>query len=159
MRNYERYATLHIIGWIILMLIVAATLFWAAANDGKPVRPGVKPLQPLPEQVQASPKQLPSRSAEPEYAEPDYREVILEATAYSYTGSRTYTGTWPSRGTIAVDPDVIPLGTSLYVEGYGFGMAEDTGGLIKGNIVDVFFESEDACWKWGRRKVRVKVYE
>jgi 3D (Asp-Asp-Asp) domain-containing protein len=90
---------------------------------------------------------------------PGYREVIMESTAYSYTGSRTYTGTWPSRGTIAVDPDMIPLGTKLWVEGYGFGIAEDTGGAIKGNIVDVFLESEDACWRWGRRNVKVRVYE
>lgn len=90
---------------------------------------------------------------------PEYRESIMEATAYCHTGNRTFTGTWPKRGTIAVDPKVIPLGTELWVEGYGHGIAEDTGGAIKGQIIDVFMESECACWEWGRRKVKVRVYE
>jgi len=90
---------------------------------------------------------------------PKYRELLMEATAYSYTGFRTFTGTWPKRGTIAVDPKVIPLGSRLWVEGYGFGEAEDTGGAIKGHIVDVFLENEEACREWGRRKVKVRVYK
>lgn len=90
---------------------------------------------------------------------PEYKELVMEATAYSHTGARTFTGTWPSRGTIAVDPLVIPLGTKLWVEGYGYGTAEDTGGLIKGNRIDVFLESEGECWEWGRQHVRVRVYE
>lgn len=89
---------------------------------------------------------------------PEYRELVMEATAYSHTGARTFTGTWPSRGTIAVDPLVIPLGTKLWVEGYGYGTAEDTGGAIKGNRIDVFLESEGECWEWGRKKVKVRIY-
>lgn len=92
---------------------------------------------------------------EPREPEP----MIFEVTAYCYTGHRTATGTWPSRGTIAVDPKVIPLGTRLYVEGYGEGIAADTGGLIKGDIIDVYMESEDECWQWGRRQVEVRIIE
>jgi 3D (Asp-Asp-Asp) domain-containing protein len=88
---------------------------------------------------------------------PEPEPMIFEATAYCYTGNRTYTGTWPSRGTIAVDPTIIPLGTRLFVEGYGEGIAEDTGGAIQGEIIDLYMESESECWDWGRRQVEVKI--
>jgi 3D (Asp-Asp-Asp) domain-containing protein len=88
---------------------------------------------------------------------PKPEPMIFEATAYCYTGNRTATGTWPSRGTIAVDPTIIPLGTRLFVEGYGEGIAEDTGGAIKGEILDLYMESESECWDWGRRQVEVKI--
>lgn len=59
--------------------------------------------------------------------------------------------------TIAVDPKVIPLNTRIYIEGYGFGIAHDTGGLIKGNIIDVFMPNRSSTYKWGRKK-NVKIY-
>ena len=83
----------------------------------------------------------------------------MVATAYTHTGYRTATGTWPSRGTIAVDPKVIPLGTRLYVDGYGEGVAVDTGGLIKGARIDVFMETRDEAILWGKRPVEVKILE
>ncbi|KYH33821.1 ubiquitin-like domain-containing protein [Neomoorella mulderi] len=79
------------------------------------------------------------------------------ATAYTHTGSRTATGVYPRVGTIAVDPDVIPLGTRLYVEGYGFGIAQDVGSAIKGNRIDVFLDTEAATARWGVRRVKVYV--
>lgn len=85
--------------------------------------------------------------------------LVVEATAYTYTGHRTATGTHPKVGTIAVDPSVIPLGSKVYVEGYGFAKAEDTGGAIKGNIIDVFLETEHDCRSWGRRKVKIYVLD
>jgi len=90
---------------------------------------------------------------------PEPEVMIFEATAYTWTGNRTVTGTWPSRGTIAVDPAIIPLGTKLYIEGYGEGVAEDTGGAIRGHIIDLYMESEDECWAWGRRIVTVRIVE
>lgn len=125
------------------------------------IAPDPAPVQTVSKQVQAKPEQLPSRGEELKQRdkEPEYRELEMEATAYCHTGNRTYTGTWPKRGTIAVDPKVIPLGSRLWVEGYGFGVAEDTGGAIKGHIVDVFLENEEACREWGRRKVKVRVYK
>lgn len=89
----------------------------------------------------------------------DAMEIVVEATAYTHTGHKTYTGTWPHRGTIAVDPGVIPLGSRLYVEGYGPGVAEDTGGVIKGLKVDLFMETENECWEWGRRQVKARILE
>lgn len=84
-------------------------------------------------------------------------QMTMLATAYAPTGNNTATGTVPELGTIAVDPRVIPLGTRLYVQGYGFGTALDTGGAIKGDRVDLFFDSNREASDWGARNVRIYV--
>src|SRR5690606_38071271 len=62
----------------------------------------------------------------------------------------------PTRpGVVAVDPDIIPLGSIVYVEGYGIAVALDTGSAIKGQRVDVWFEALDDALAWGRREVWV----
>jgi 3D (Asp-Asp-Asp) domain-containing protein len=85
--------------------------------------------------------------------------MMMEATAYTWTGQRTASGTWPAVGTVATDPEVIPLGTKIWVEGYGEAIAEDTGGLVKGNIIDLYFPTESECWEFGRRQVEVRILE
>jgi uncharacterized protein YabE (DUF348 family) len=84
------------------------------------------------------------------------RAYLMRATAYSGSG-RTATGHEVSWGTIAVDPRVIPLGSDLYVDGYGEGVALDTGGAIKGNRVDLYMNTEEAALSWGVRSVVVYV--
>lgn len=93
----------------------------------------------------------------------NYKSVIYcQSTAYT-GGGITATGSVPVRdpngiSTIAVDPRVIPLGSLVYVEGYGQAIASDTGGAINGNIVDVYVDSVDeAIHGWGR-KYNVAVY-
>ena len=85
----------------------------------------------------------------------------MEATAYTISddgwGNMTASGMTTFVGMVAVDPKVIPLGTKIYVEGYGIAIAGDTGGAIKGNIVDLFFNSESECYRFGR-KHGLKVY-
>lgn len=77
----------------------------------------------------------------------------------------TASGTQAKPGVVAVDPKVIPLGTELYIESldswpdYGFATAEDTGGAIKGNKIDLFFESGTDVYNFGRRKVKVYILE
>jgi 3D (Asp-Asp-Asp) domain-containing protein len=66
---------------------------------------------------------------------------------------------YPQYGVVAVDPRVIPLGTRLFVEGYGSAIAGDTGGAIKGNRIDLCFNSDDEAEKVGRRTVRVLILE
>ena len=85
--------------------------------------------------------------------------LMLQATAYTHTGNTTFTGVYPRVGTIAVDPALIPLGSKMWVEGYGFGIAQDTGGLIKGKIIDLFMDTQRECLHWGRRNVKVYILE
>ncbi|MDO4540834.1 MAG: 3D domain-containing protein [Syntrophomonadaceae bacterium] len=84
---------------------------------------------------------------------------LMESTAYTYTGYNTATGVPPAVGLVSVDPRVIPLGTKLYIEGYGFATAADTGGAIKGDRLDVFLEEYGQCKSWGRRTVKVYILE
>lgn len=89
-----------------------------------------------------------------------YRQAIdVVASAYTYTGRNTACGVSPSYGVVAVDPKVIPLGTRLYIEGYGFATALDTGGAIRGNRIDVFLESYGAARNWGVKRVRTYIVE
>lgn len=88
----------------------------------------------------------------------NFREArYMLASAYTYTGSHTATGKQPAVGTVAVDTRIIPLGSRLYVEGYGYAVAGDTGGSIKGDCIDVFMETRQQCLNWGRRTVKVYV--
>ncbi len=87
------------------------------------------------------------------------RVLKMIATAYTHTGNPTASGVMPYVGGVAVDPKVIPLGTELYVEGYGYAKAVDTGGLIKGNRIDVFLETAKECYQWGRREVKVYILD
>ena len=82
------------------------------------------------------------------------RKETFEATAYT-GGGRTASGTRARVGEIAVDPSVIPLGTTVYVEGFGLRTAEDTGGAVKGHIIDIYMGSRAECLRWGRRNVTV----
>ena len=100
--------------------------------------------------------------------QPVGQTFIMESTAYSSDpadtlGGGTVTATGQNLLTnpmaVAVDPNVIPLGTRLYVEGYGEAIASDTGGAIKGNIVDVHFSTYEQCIQWGRRQVKVTILE
>jgi len=63
----------------------------------------------------------------------------------------------PDQKVIAVDPNVIPLGSKVWVEGYGEAIAGDTGGAIKGNKIDVFIPSYESALEWGVKKVKIKV--
>ena len=97
-----------------------------------------------------------------------YTSVIdVKATAYNRVeegGLTTATGTTTKYGTIAVDPSVIPLGSKLYVVSdggqswsYGPGLAEDTGGLIKGNRIDLFFMTGEEATEFGVRSAKVYI--
>lgn len=88
----------------------------------------------------------------------NYKEVYTMMST-TYAGDTiTYMGTTPVRdpdgiSTIAVDPSIIPLGSKVYIPGYGLAIASDTGGLIKGNRIDLFLNSEDECINWGVQTV------
>ena len=92
-------------------------------------------------------------------------EFYVTATAYTAycNGCTGITATGinlranPNLKVIAVDPDVIPLGSKVWVEGYGYAIAGDTGGAIKGKKIDLFMPSKSQAYDFGRKKVRIKV--
>lgn len=90
------------------------------------------------------------------------RALTVTATAYTArSGAHTATGTTPKVGTVAVDPSVIPYGTKMYIvttDGsvlYGVATAEDTGGSINGNRIDLYYDSASTCFSFGRRSCTV----
>lgn len=83
----------------------------------------------------------------------------MESSAYSAADSSGYTarGNALRRGFVSVDPNVIPLGTELFIEGYGYAIADDVGGAIKGHRIDLAMDSHYEAIQWGRRTVRAYV--
>ena len=95
------------------------------------------------------------------------KHITVQATAYTYTGNNCSTGVAPQPGYIAVNPNVIPYGTKMYIKSsdgsyiYGYAVAADTGGFIKSrpNNVDLFMTSKAACVAFGRRNVEIYILE
>jgi 3D (Asp-Asp-Asp) domain-containing protein len=83
--------------------------------------------------------------------------LVVDAVAYHLPG-RTASGLPVGVGVIAVDPNVIPLGTRVFVPGYGSAVAADVGSAIKGAIIDLWMPSTAAARAWGRRTVTITVY-
>jgi len=147
----------------IIALLVAVTLVLICAGTR-----AVDPYEPAPGAYDGlTAEQITNLEAEREAARLIDEEVsrgaervmMMESTAYTWTGQQTASGTWPAVGTVAVDPQVIPLGTRLWIEGYGEAVALDTGGAVKGNIIDIYLPTEDQCWQWGRRMVEVRILD
>ncbi|PAV28844.1 cell wall-binding protein [Virgibacillus profundi] len=111
----------------------------------------------------------PEKKEEPEkqQSKAEGRTFSVEATAYTAycTGCSGITATGvnlkenPHAKVIAVDPNVIPLGTKVYVEGYGHAVAADTGGAIVGNRIDIHLPTKDQAYDWGRRTVTITILE
>jgi 3D (Asp-Asp-Asp) domain-containing protein/LysM repeat protein len=121
--------------------------------------------------VPAAQPSQPAPTAQPAKAEGsegnDTKEITVKATAYTAScegcSGTTATGVDlkanPNAKVIAVDPKVIPLGSKVYVEGYGVATAADTGGAIKGNRIDVFISTEHEALKWGNKHITVKIID
>ena len=85
---------------------------------------------------------------------------VITCTAYAYVaGGYGASGNPAVVGTCAVDPSVIPLGTRLYIEGYGYAIANDTGGNIVGNTLDLVMDTTAECYQWGVRTVNVYILD
>jgi 3D (Asp-Asp-Asp) domain-containing protein len=132
-------------------------------------QPKAKPQQKAAEQTKAKPQQKVAAKVETVSKEATEQSVeeTLTVTATAYTANcegcsgTTKTGidliANPDKKVIAVDPDIIPLGSKVHVEGYGEAIAGDIGGAITGNRIDVFIPSESKAKKWGRKEVEVKI--
>ncbi|KKI92461.1 hypothetical protein WQ54_08775 [Bacillus sp. SA1-12] len=113
------------------------------------------------EKVASEVEKAPAKQAEPSVE----KELTVTATAYTANceGCSGVTSTGidlnanPNKKVIAVDPNVIPLGSKVHVEGYGEAIAGDIGGAIKGNKIDVFIPSKADAKEWGRKQVEVKI--
>ena len=99
------------------------------------------------------------------------RSLVMEATAYTndfYSTGRhpgdpwfgiTASGMQAQVGVVAVDTNVIPFHTRLYIEGYGFAIAGDRGAAIRGNKIDLFFDTRAEALEFGRQNLRVWILE
>jgi 3D (Asp-Asp-Asp) domain-containing protein len=85
------------------------------------------------------------------------RTLLVDAVAYHLPG-RTASGLPVGPGVVAVDPAVIPLGTRLFVPGYGPAIAADVGYAVEGAMIDLWFATTDAARAWGRRTVTITLY-
>lgn len=89
------------------------------------------------------------------------RVEMMHASAYLPSDGPghgiTASGIPARHGVVAVDPNCIPLGTRLYIPGYGVALAADTGGMIIGNTIDLCMEDASDAWNFGRRWIKVYV--
>ena len=143
--NRRRLGILRIAAVIVAFIaVVHISHRECARNTDRPVRTRTIPAPPV---VKPSPAAA-SKTAE-----------VFHATAYCLTGL-TSAGVPTAPGYAAADPNVIPLGSMIYIDTplmSGVYQVMDTGALIKGKIVDIFIPSYEACLEFGRRAVKVKV--
>lgn len=156
---------------LVVITLAAAVMAPPSGGGDGPPPPAVAVDAPAePEAVPAvpPPAALSRRAVEPvargEAGGGHRRQLRMQATGYAIgdgftPGTLTYTGIPARRGVAAVDPEVIPLGTRLYVEGYGPALAADTGGAIQGLRIDLAFDSVDEALQWGVREVVVSILD
>ncbi|KAB2336549.1 LysM peptidoglycan-binding domain-containing protein [Cytobacillus depressus] len=114
-----------------------------------------------------SPNAAQAKPAAPAVKSASYKEITVTATAYtaSCTNCSGITATGinlkknPNAKVISVDPKVIPLGSKVYIPGYGEAIAADKGSSVKGNKIDVFIPSKQQAIQWGKKTVKIKVYQ
>lgn len=116
-------------------------------------KPTVKQSKPVPGKIYQPPH--------PAGIPNNWYPIQLEATAYTRYDEGctdyTYRGNYLRRGLVAVDPDVIPLGSKLYVPDYGYAVADDIGGAIQGNKIDLAMETLAEAFAYGRRQITAYV--
>lgn len=133
-------------------------------ENGKEIKRRIIQKTPLKEMVPTIIKEGGRDSIETSRGNMRYKEVLtMEASAYLPGDGDgrgiTATGMVARRGVVAVDPDVIPLGTRLYIPGYGVAIAADTGGAIVSNRIDLLMEDYGEAMNFGRRSVEVYILQ
>ena len=127
--------------------------------------PPAQPDPPIVKKVKEVKAEAVTRTTAPNVSRGS-RTMYMVASGYTaaaeenwpYAGSPSYIGLPLARGIVAVDPNVIPMGSKLYIEGYGTAIAADQGGAINGNRIDLFFDSKYEALNWGLKTVKVTVW-
>lgn len=151
----------------LLVVLAIAGMFAEAANERDMLQQELVRLQEENANLESQVEELKQKDELQGRIE-DWLETweIVEAEATFYTkecgtgDGITYTGTKATVGrTVAVDPAVIPLGSWLYIEGFGWRRAEDTGGKVKGNVIDIYVGegpgARQEALKLGRQTLRI----
>ena len=120
-----------------------------------------------PVQTASSDSNLVTLSSKSESAPSGGKTLTVEASAFTaacngcsgVTATGINLGANPNAKVIAVDPNIIPLGTKVWVEGYGVAVAGDTGGAIKGNRIDIHVPDKAAAYSWGVRTVQIEIMD
>ncbi len=120
------------------------------------------PSEPVPGESAEEESPSATGAAEPELVSVvpppgESRTLVVDAVAYHLPGG-TASGLPVGPGVVAVDPRLIPLGTRLFIPGYGPGIAADTGSAIKGRIIDLWMPTYAETQAWGRRTVTITIY-
>lgn len=167
---------------ILCLVLVNITLIALVAVQGQKIDAALDEVQRQGEEIaqEMGRREEERMAAEPEIISESEEEPEQKAPAESFFSGETFTayaycpcekccgvwaqygttksGTNPQQGrTVAVDPDVIPLGTQLWIDGKGPYVAEDTGSGIKGRTLDMFFDSHEDALSWGRQTVTVEI--
>lgn len=129
----------------------------AAAAEARTARLAAAPVTEAAAAPAPAPAPAPPPAAVPMSAPQSGSQMTVASTGYCLRGT-TATGIPTGWGVVAVDPAVIPLGTKMFVPGYGEGVAADTGSAIKGAIIDVWFPSCAQALEWGRRTVTITLH-
>lgn len=166
---------------IMCLILVNITLIALIAAQGQRIDKALEKVEAIAEQEEPTPEDAllaaakgqafnaaaelsdAKEAAKPQEAEKEAYTFI----AYAYCAcekccgewaeyGKTASGTTPEQGrTVAVDPEVIPLGSSVWIDGEGPYVAEDTGSGIAGDTIDIFFASHQDALNWGKRQVQV----
>ena len=162
------------VGRLLDELGVDRTKYQPSLNEGVPIRKGLYIKLRTPEEIEAEERQAQMAQEQEPYVREGFIEtsrgamrytdvMVMEASAYLPTDGGgdciTATGLPATHGVVAVDPDVIPLGTQVYIPGYGVAIAADTGGMIEGAMIDLCMEDYDDCMAFGRRDIDVYILE
>lgn len=155
MKKYN--ITVHILFWVLVVSLLSAALLLLFSEDYNfnSVLPFLKNAE-LPQREKVVVREVKEVKKEVNW-------YYFVASGYSAddpvqgTNDVTATGEEVREGIIAVDPDVIPLGTKVEIKEMGVFTAEDTGGKIKGNKIDIYFDSKKEAKDFGRKGVWVKI--
>ncbi|HST26158.1 MAG TPA: 3D domain-containing protein [Gaiellaceae bacterium] len=145
---------------VVTVQAQTATSFPPAAPTSPAKPPKTKPTKAKPTPPAPPPPPPPAPPTPPAAPTPiqpasgSGKQLTVVATAYALHGG-TASGLPTGPGVVAVDPTVIPLGTRMYIPGYGPGIAADTGTAIKGLRIDLWFPTLAQTYKWGRRTVTI----